>query len=104
VASLGTYFDDLCFKTIWSHFFSYCNSTLLTINQGLQNIGTLPSHVPTDSRRKVLEYRRAILLTLVAGTPSNNPALVGATSKLMVSARIWLDDALSNSKCTCFLE
>ena len=90
--------DDRVFSFLLSYDKIPCFLILFVPSQRVENVGALPVTIPPENRRRVLEYRRAILLTIIGATNSDNPSLSSITLTFMNAVKTWLDDALANGK------
>lgn len=66
----------------------------------MENLLSLPSSVAMGLRKKVLEYRRAVLLALVSGTSKDSPIITSLVSAgFLTIVKTWLDDTLGSGEC-----
>jgi hypothetical protein len=92
ILSLGVevslYFRYLILRCLlWSCFFN---------QQKVENADKLVEPVDPELKKKVLDYRRSVVLALVGGTTTETPSLVSIVAGgYLIAVKLWLDDILA---------
>ena len=69
------------------------------VSQKVDSIDKIAGAAEAETKKKILDYRRCVLLAIVGATPTDSPSVNRILSDgYLTSVKSWLDDALSSSE------